>query len=63
MADSKKGVPVTAEGNEDAGMVPMGDHTTADLAGTYRDNPDKPDPSTIAQVQDVPEGWPGTGQA
>ncbi len=26
---------------------------------SYRDNPDKPDPSTVAQLQEVPPGWPG----
>lgn len=65
MADSKsstKGVPVTAEGAENAGMVPVGDHTADKLAGTYRDNPDKPAESSIAQVQDVPEGWPGSAR-
>ena len=25
----------------------------------YEDNPDKPDPSTIAQVAIIPDGWPG----
>ncbi len=61
MAASKKdGVPVVPEGAEDAGMVAIGDHTASELEGTYRDNPDKPAPESIAQVQDVPEGWPGT---
>jgi hypothetical protein len=23
----------------------------------YRDNPDKPDPSSIAQVADIPDDW------
>lgn len=57
-----KGVPVTAKGAEDAGMVAVGDHTAADLEGTYRDNPDKPADDSIAQVQDVPEGWPGSAR-
>lgn len=66
MADSKsstKGVPVTAEGAEDAGTVAIGDHTADKLADTYRDNPDKPAPESIAQVQDVPEGWPGANRS
>lgn len=25
----------------------------------YRDAPDKPDPSTVAQVADIPEDFPG----
>lgn len=25
----------------------------------YRENPDKPDASSIAQVADIPKGWPG----
>ena len=25
----------------------------------YRDNPDKPDASSVAQLADIPEGWPG----
>lgn len=45
-----------------AGSTPLGDHTAADLADTYRDNPDKPAADSVAQVQDVPNNWPGTGQ-
>ena len=62
MAASKKsgdGVPVVADGAEDAGTVAKGDHTATELEGTYRENPDKPAPESIAQVQDVPDGWPG----
>jgi hypothetical protein len=61
MADKKAsdGVPVVAINSEGAGTVAVGDHTAADLEGTYRDNPDKPAEDSIAQVQDVPEGWPG----
>jgi hypothetical protein len=25
----------------------------------YREAPEKPDPSSVAQVADIPEGWPG----
>lgn len=25
----------------------------------YRENPDKPDETSVAQVADIPEGWPG----
>lgn len=24
---------------------------------TYKDNPDKPDPSTVAQIVEIPEDW------
>jgi hypothetical protein len=41
--------------------VARGDHLSTDLEGTYKDNPDKPAPESIAQIQEVPEGWP-TGQ-
>lgn len=26
---------------------------------SYRENPDKPDASSVAQVADIPDGWPG----
>lgn len=41
----------------EAPKVSDGAHSADQM--TYKDNPDKPDPSTIAQVQVVPEGWPG----
>lgn len=63
MAESSKSVPVTAKGAENAGMVPVGDHLASDLADSYRDNPDKPAKESIAQVQDVPKGWPGSNPA
>jgi hypothetical protein len=25
----------------------------------YRDNPDKADPTAVAQIADIPDGWPG----
>lgn len=64
MADTKKAAadkPVVSPDAKDD-TVARGDHLATDLEGTYRDNPDKPAPESIAQVQDVPEGWP-TGQA
>lgn len=64
MTDSKKAATskdVVDSGN--AGSAPLGDHTAADLADTYRDNPDKPAEDSIAQVQDPPKGWPGTVRA
>ena len=57
----KKTKDVVTSGN--AGSSPLGDHTSVDLEGSYSDNPDKPAAESIAQVQDVPEGWPGTGAA
>jgi hypothetical protein len=66
MADTKKAAAsqdVVTSGAADT--VAHGDHTAADLEGTYRDNPDKPAPDSIAQVQDPPKDWPGVtrGQA
>jgi hypothetical protein len=26
----------------------------------YRENPDKPDKTSVAQLADIPEGWPGS---
>jgi hypothetical protein len=36
------------------------DHSAESLKSTYKDMPDdmKPDPSTVAQLQDVPADWP-----
>lgn len=58
MAD--KQVPVLPKGHQDD-TVARGDHLSTDLEGTYKDNPDKPAKESVAQVQEVPEGWP-TGQ-
>lgn len=59
MADTKKTgtKPVLPEDHQDD-AVARGDHTSKDLEGSYRENPDKPAPESVAQVQDVPEGWP-----
>lgn len=61
----KKAVTKDVVSSGNAGSTPTGDHTAADLEGTYRDNPDKPSEESIAQVQDPPEDWPGVtrGQA
>ena len=40
-------------------LRPVSETTFAADRITYRDNPDKPDPSSIAQVADIPEDWPG----
>lgn len=44
-----------------AATTATGDHTAEQLLSqsNYRDNPDKPAPDSIAQVQDVPANWPG----
>jgi hypothetical protein len=65
MAEKKAAAdkPVVSPDAQDD-TVARGDHLATDLEGTYRDNPDKPAPESIAQVQDVPEGWPtGRGTA
>lgn len=58
MADKK--VPVVSPDAQDD-TVARGDHLSTDLEGTYKDNPDKPAKESVAQIQEVPEGWP-TGQ-
>jgi hypothetical protein len=30
---------------------------------TYKDNPDKPDPTTVAQIAEIPPEFPGQGVA
>jgi hypothetical protein len=50
-------------GTHAARPIDEADHSAAQLEGTYRDNPDKPEESSIAQVQDVPEGWPGADRS
>lgn len=40
-------------------LRPVSETTFAAENITYKDNPDKPDPSTIAQIAGIPEGWPG----
>lgn len=46
------------EGTHPATSVSEGDHSADELK--YEEMKGKPDPTTIAQVQVVPEGWPGT---
>lgn len=66
MADRKKDPTVTSDVGGDA--YPEGTHPARPVSETtfaaekreYKDNPDKPDPSSIAQVEVVPEGWPGS---
>lgn len=57
---SKSAASDAAAGAHPARPIDEADHSVAALEGSYRDNPDKPAKSSIAQVQDVPEGWPGT---
>lgn len=58
MADTKKSeVPATVE--QAPGQVEgAADAGTSDRAKGYKENPDKPDPSTVAQVEELkdPEG-------
>lgn len=63
MADKKDPTikSATASDATSAPKVSDADHSAAELADSYKDAPDKPDESSIAQVQEVPEGWPGTG--
>lgn len=54
----------STSGPETVGPAPTisdADHSADSLAGTYKDMPDseKPDPTTVAQVQEVPVDWPG----
>lgn len=67
MADSKKKDPtVTSDVGGEA--YPEGTHPARPVSETtysadrirYEDNPDKPDPTSIAQVAILPDGWPGT---
>jgi hypothetical protein len=50
------------EGTHPARPVSEVSFGAPNLEGTYRDMPDdeKPDASSIAQIQEVPEGWPGS---
>ncbi len=48
-----------SEGANPAPKVEEADHHAGQKK--YRDNPDKPNPSTVAQVEDVPKDWPGQG--
>lgn len=41
----------------EAPKVSDGAHSASELK--YGDNPDKPDPSSIAQIQIVADDWPG----
>jgi hypothetical protein len=58
---SMTGAPDYPEGTHPA--RPVSETTFGADKLSYKDMPAdmKPDPSTIAQIQDVPEGWP-TGQ-
>lgn len=65
MADKKKDPTITSdatspdfpEGTHPALPASETEHAASKLK--YSDNPDKPDPTTVAQVQDVPDDWPG----
>lgn len=44
------------EGTHPARPIDEADHSATQKK--YKDNPDKPDPSTVAQVEEVPADWP-----
>lgn len=62
---AKKDPTVTTDTGGDA--YPEGTHparpasevTHSAARITYRDNPDKPDPSSVAQLADIPDDFPG----
>lgn len=67
MASKKEDPTVTSDAGGDA--YPEGTHparpvsevtTSADRI-TYADNPDKPDPSSVAQIAQIPDDFPGQG--
>ena len=45
------------EGTHPARPASETEHAASKLK--YADNPDKPDPTTVAQIQEVPDDWPG----
>ncbi|HVF79291.1 MAG TPA: hypothetical protein VNA28_13420 [Solirubrobacteraceae bacterium] len=60
MADKKDPTITSAKGDSTIKPAPAigdADHNVGALS--YEDNPDKPDPTTVAQIQVVPDGWPG----
>lgn len=67
-ADEPKGDPTISTASMAAGdPYPEGTHPARPVSEVthsadkinYRENEDKPDASSIAQVADIPEGWPG----
>ncbi len=66
MAEAKKKDP-TVTSDVGGPAYPDGTHPARPAAETtysadkikYKDNPDKPDPTTVAQVAEIPAGWPG----
>ena len=65
MADSKKSDPTIKSASKDEPDYPEGTHPARPVSEThhsadritYKDNPDKPDPSTVAQVAVFPDDW------
>lgn len=49
--------PEFPEGTHPARAVSEVTHNADRLK--YRDNPDKPDESSVAQLVDIPDDWPG----
>jgi hypothetical protein len=63
MAAKKDPTMTSDAGPQTVGPAPVvddADHSAAALQATYKDMPAdmKPDPSTVAQIQEVPEDWP-----
>lgn len=63
MATKKDPTMTSEQGPQTVAAAPAisdADHSADALASTYKDMPDdmKPDPSTVAQIQHVPDGWP-----
>lgn len=67
MAASKKKTDPTVTSEMAGAEYPEGTHPLRPADETtfsadrieYSENPDKPDSSSVAQVAEIPEGWPG----
>jgi hypothetical protein len=65
MATKKKDDPTVSSESVDSTGYPEGTHPARPPAEThhsatritYKDNPDKPDPSTVAQIAEFPDDW------
>jgi hypothetical protein len=69
MAEGKKSDPTISTASIDKTQYPEGTHPARPASEvthsatniTYKDNPDKPDPTTVAQIAEIPENFPGQG--
>lgn len=65
MADKKKDPTITSDSV--VGGYPEGTHPARSASEVthsadrikYSDNPDKPDPSSVAQIAEIPDDFPG----